>query len=45
LADAALDANREIQFVEQFRQAADHPVIGSYPEGLYLKGFACVVMS
>jgi 23S rRNA (cytosine1962-C5)-methyltransferase len=45
LADAALDAHREIQFVEQFRQAADHPVIGSYPEGLYLKGFACVVMS
>jgi len=45
LADAALDANREIQFVEQFRQAADHPVIGSYPEGLYLKGCAWVVMS
>lgn len=43
LADAALDAHREIQFVEQFRQAADHPVIGSYPEGLYLKGFACLV--
>lgn len=45
LADAALDAKREIQFVEQFRQAADHPVIGSYPEGLYLKGFACLVVS
>lgn len=43
LADAALDAGREIQFVEQFRQAADHPVTGAYPEGLYLKGFACLV--
>ncbi len=43
LADAALDAHREIQFVEQFRQAADHPVTGAYPEGLYLKGFACLV--
>ena len=40
----ALDAGREVQFIEQFRQAADHPVIASYPEGLYLKGFACRVM-
>lgn len=45
LADAALDAGREIQFFEQFRQAADHPVTGAYPEGLYLKGFACLVMN
>ncbi|MCW6623894.1 23S rRNA (cytosine(1962)-C(5))-methyltransferase RlmI [Yersinia ruckeri] len=44
LADAALDASCDIQFVEQFRQAADHPVIATYPEGLYLKGFACRVM-
>ncbi|EBR9315162.1 50S rRNA methyltransferase, partial [Salmonella enterica subsp. enterica serovar Muenchen] len=22
----------------------DHPVIATYPEGLYLKGFACRVM-
>ncbi|ANI28784.1 23S rRNA methyltransferase [Yersinia entomophaga] len=44
LADAALDAGCDIQFVEQFRQAADHPVIATYPEGLYLKGFACRVM-
>ncbi|CAK8736809.1 Ribosomal RNA large subunit methyltransferase I [Sodalis praecaptivus] len=43
LADAALDAGREIKFIEQFRQAADHPVAGAYPEGLYLKGFACRV--
>ena len=44
LADAAVDAERDVQFIEQFRQAADHPVIATYPEGLYLKGFACRVM-
>ncbi|WP_075181154.1 23S rRNA (cytosine(1962)-C(5))-methyltransferase RlmI [Pantoea sp. 1.19] len=44
IADAALDAQRDVQFIEQFRQAADHPVIASYPEGLYLKGFACRVL-
>ncbi|HID9654432.1 TPA: 23S rRNA (cytosine(1962)-C(5))-methyltransferase RlmI [Serratia marcescens] len=44
LADAAIDAGRDVQFIEQFRQAADHPVIATYPEGLYLKGFACRVM-
>ncbi len=44
LADAAVDAGRDVQFIEQFRQAADHPVIATYPEGLYLKGFACRVM-
>lgn len=44
VADAALDAGRDVQFIEQFRQAADHPVIASYPEGLYLKGFACRVV-
>ncbi|NUU65306.1 23S rRNA (cytosine(1962)-C(5))-methyltransferase RlmI [Enterobacteriaceae bacterium BIT-l23] len=44
VADAAVDAGRDVQFIEQFRQAADHPVIASYPEGLYLKGFACRLM-
>ena len=43
IADAAVDAQREVQFIEHFRQAADHPVLASYPEGLYLKGFACRV--
>jgi 23S rRNA (cytosine1962-C5)-methyltransferase len=33
VADAALDAGRDVQFIEQFRQAADHPVIATYPEG------------
>ena len=44
IADAAIDAGRDVQFIEQFRQAADHPVIATYPEGLYLKGFACRIM-
>ncbi len=44
LADAAIDAQRDVQFIEQFRQAADHPVLASYPEGGYLKGFACRVL-
>ncbi|NDL61980.1 23S rRNA (cytosine(1962)-C(5))-methyltransferase RlmI [Acerihabitans arboris] len=44
IADAALDAHRDAQFIEQFRQAADHPVMAPYPEGLYLKGFACRVI-
>lgn len=42
LADAAVDAGRDVQFIEQFRQAADHPVIATYPEGLYLKGDSLV---
>lgn len=43
IADAALDAGRDVQLIEQFRQAADHPVLSTYPEGMYLKGFACLV--
>ncbi|RAP69945.1 hypothetical protein ACZ87_03261, partial [Candidatus Erwinia dacicola] len=34
----------DVQFIEQFRQATDHLVITSYPEGIYLKGFACRVL-
>ncbi|UTV28860.1 class I SAM-dependent methyltransferase [Photobacterium atrarenae] len=43
IADAALDAQREVQFIERFSQAADHPLDSAYPEGFYLKGFACYV--
>ena len=43
VADAAVDAGKTAQFIEQFRQAADHPVSSAYPEGLYLKGFVCQV--
>ncbi|WED23143.1 class I SAM-dependent methyltransferase [Vibrio sp. JC009] len=44
LADAAVDAGRSVKFVERFEQAADHPVDSAYPEGFYLKGFACKVL-
>ncbi|CAM3582350.1 Ribosomal RNA large subunit methyltransferase I [Vibrio aerogenes CECT 7868] len=43
IADAALDAKRHVKFIERFGQAADHPVDSTYPEGFYLKGFACKV--
>lgn len=43
IADAALDADRDVKFVERFEQAADHPTDTAYPEGFYLKGFACKV--
>jgi len=37
-ADAAVDAKRQVQILENFRQAQDHPVLASFPEGMYLKG-------
>ncbi|OBU14417.1 23S rRNA methyltransferase [Photobacterium aquimaris] len=43
IADAAIDAHRDVQFIERFSQAADHPLDSAYPEGFYLKGFACYV--
>ncbi|WP_261815291.1 class I SAM-dependent methyltransferase [Vibrio gallicus] len=44
IADAALDAGREVKFVESFTQAQDHIIDSAYPEGLYLKGFAAKVL-
>ncbi|MFA0709373.1 class I SAM-dependent methyltransferase, partial [Vibrio sp. 10N.222.48.A3] len=44
IADAALDAGRTVKFVERFEQAADHLTDTAYPEGFYLKGFACKVL-
>ena len=43
VADAALDAGRTIKIVGRLSQASDHPIIGSYPEGYYLKGLVCEV--
>ncbi len=43
VADAALDANRNMVFVERLSQAQDHIVGSAYPEGFYLKGFVCQV--
>ncbi|GAB3016776.1 class I SAM-dependent rRNA methyltransferase [Bowmanella dokdonensis] len=44
VADAALDAGRQVQFLERLGQAPDHPVAASYPEGFYLKGLVCRVL-
>ncbi len=44
LAWAALDAGKEVQFIGQFCQPADHPVRASFPEGEYLKGLLCRVL-
>lgn len=43
IAWAALDAGKEVQFIHQFAQPADHPVRASFPEGEYLKGLLCRV--
>lgn len=40
---ASLDAGRDVQVVERLSQAADHPVLLSFPEGEYLKGLICRV--
>ena len=44
LAWAALDAGKEVQFIEQFSQPLDHPVRSSFPEGEYLKGLLCRIV-
>jgi 23S rRNA (cytosine1962-C5)-methyltransferase len=36
---AALEAGRNAQIVERLTQASDHPVLVSFPEAEYLKGF------
>ncbi|MCO5950804.1 class I SAM-dependent rRNA methyltransferase [Mucilaginibacter flavidus] len=43
LAWAALDAGKQVQFINQLCQPEDHPVRSSFPEGEYLKGLLCRV--
>lgn len=43
VADAALDANKDVYFIEKLQQASDHPIASFYPEGFYLKGLVCRV--
>lgn len=42
VADAALDAGRELKILRWLSQAPDHPVITSFPEGKYLKGLMAI---
>lgn len=43
VADAALDARKDVYFIERLSQASDHPIASFYPEGYYLKGLVCQV--
>jgi len=40
---AAVDAGREVQILAPLAQAADHPLLVTFPESAYLKGFLCRV--
>ncbi len=40
---AAVDAERDVQILTQLGQAADHPILLSFPESAYLKGLLCRV--
>jgi 23S rRNA (cytosine1962-C5)-methyltransferase len=41
---AAVDAGRDVQIMRRLGQAADHPVLLSFPESAYLKGLLCRVL-
>ncbi len=43
VADAALDAGKDMYIMERLNQAPDHPILATYPEGFYLKGLVCKV--
>jgi 23S rRNA (cytosine1962-C5)-methyltransferase len=40
---AAVDAGRDVQILQHLGQAADHPILLSFPESAYLKGLLCRV--
>ncbi len=40
---AAVDAGREVQILRHLHQGADHPILVTFPESAYLKGFLCRV--
>jgi len=41
--EASVDARRDVQIIEKLSQSADHPILLSFPESEYLKGFVCRV--
>lgn len=41
LADAALDAGRDVRILRTLGHPSDHPIALNFPEGRYLKGFIC----
>jgi 23S rRNA (cytosine1962-C5)-methyltransferase len=40
---ASVDAGRDVQIIERLAQGPDHPVLLTFPESAYLKGFVCRV--
>jgi 23S rRNA (cytosine1962-C5)-methyltransferase len=40
---ASVDASRDVQIIEKLYQASDHPILLTFPESEYLKGFVCRV--
>ncbi len=40
---ASVDAGRDVQIVDKLAQGSDHPVLLTFPESAYLKGFICRV--
>ena len=40
---ASVDAGRDAQIIEYLAQGPDHPVLLTFPESAYLKGFVCRV--
>jgi 23S rRNA (cytosine1962-C5)-methyltransferase len=41
---AAIDAGRDVQIIQRLGQAEDHPILVTFPESAYLKGFLCQVL-
>jgi 23S rRNA (cytosine1962-C5)-methyltransferase len=40
---ASVDAGRDVQILDRLHQGMDHPVLLTFPESAYLKGFICRV--
>jgi 23S rRNA (cytosine1962-C5)-methyltransferase len=40
---ASVDVDRQVRIVERLSQSGDHPVLLTFPESAYLKGFICIV--
>jgi 23S rRNA (cytosine1962-C5)-methyltransferase len=40
---ASVDAGRQVRIIESLGQGGDHPILLTFPESAYLKGFICQV--
>lgn len=41
---ASIDAGKSVQIIEKLGQPSDHPILLSFPESEYLKGYICKVL-